>query len=107
MQRVLTLPVTGAFGPDENARVLGFQLARGLPRTGLVDERTAEAIGEAATFGLVPSWYPDLDVAVEILGCELTDTADAIRRFQSANHLPVTGELDEATATLMGEPLPA
>ncbi|MHC4621478.1 MAG: DUF6623 family protein [Planctomycetota bacterium] len=32
------------------------------------------------------------------------NTAEALRRFQTFNHLPVTGELDDATVSLMGQP---
>jgi len=84
------------------ARVRGVQARSGLPVTGLVDAATAKVLGERAAAGQVPEWLGDPEQEAQVLASTVGD-ADALRRFQGAYRLPVTGELDPECATLLAD----
>jgi len=85
--------------------------------TGNVDKETANVIGETADVN--PDWFTspidsmfregeDVRMARGLLGLGLRDNRwdpdaeAACRRYQSAEGLPVTGFVDEATARSLG-----
>lgn len=91
-------------------------------QTGVVDAKTAEAVGESVVSTLVPEWYTrslHLGFAgadVEVVNRRLFvhpkgkvdnrfthDTEAAVRRLQSGNDLPCNGVIDEDTAILIGD----
>jgi hypothetical protein len=68
-----------------------------LMRYGYLESRVAESFG--------PEPVPGFSApAPEERGVFDENTDTALMRFQSFNHLPVTGELDQATVDLMGQP---
>lgn len=107
VQRRLSAPMTGVFDDDTAARVRGVQRMARRKQTGVVDAETAEAIGEKATAGRPPGWFgtdeqePRLRVLLRLSMLEPLDAA--LRRFQSANGLELTGEADEATVQLIAD----
>jgi peptidoglycan hydrolase-like protein with peptidoglycan-binding domain len=119
VQRKLDAPLTGTYDDDTAARVRGAQKKMGKKQTGVVDAETAEKLGEKATAGQVPDWYtepceadchcPAVAKVRVLLGQPnlpvYNDTAlqNAVRRFQSANGLKVSGVVDEATAIALAD----
>ena len=120
VQRKLGAPLTGVYDEETEARIRGVQMSHDIKPTGLVDEQTAEVLGEDPVAGLVPHWFDgELELwsagpAVCAVRCRLgqvnkqddrfdPDVEAAVRRFQSGNQLPVTGRVDEATAIELGE----
>jgi murein L,D-transpeptidase YcbB/YkuD len=119
VQRKVDAPMSGKFDDETAARVRGVQKRKGLPPTGRVDETTAEALGEKPGAGQKPDWFEE-DCS---LGCSCpavarvrillgqpnlpvyfdNGLADAVRRYQSAEGLPVTGVVDLETATLLSD----
>lgn len=107
VQRKLGASITKTMDDSTVALVRGFQRLHGVPITGVVDRVTASALGENATYGLVPEWYqPTLNEALlrEALHIRShVSLEDAIRRFQSAhNHYP-DGVMTEALAIEIGD----
>lgn len=110
VQRKVGAPVTRTYDADTATRVRGLQRLKGLPMTGTVDEGTADALGESARDGMGPEWFTrtlrlwdegdDVRSLRSALGFTDTDnrydpdTEAAVRRHQSANDLPLTGEVD-------------
>jgi len=90
------------YDDDMCARVRGLQAVSRLPVTGIVDEATAKVLGERAAAGQVPTWLGDPDREADVIASTVGD-ADALRRFQSAYRLPVTGTLDAECATLLAD----
>ena len=118
VQRKVGATPDGHFGPVTEQRVRSFQKAHGLHEDGHVGPRTAERIGEAATHGQVPEWYhrslhvgehgEDVKAVQEIChvardGIFGKDTEQAVRRFQSAHGLNVTGRVTRKDAIKMGD----
>lgn len=120
VQRKLGAPVTGVWDDETEARVRGVQMTKKIKPTGRVDAETAEVLGEDARAGLTPEWFSqtlrlnDHSQAVCAVRCRLgvpnkthdrfdADVEAAVKRFQSGHDLPVTGEVDEATAVELGE----
>lgn len=118
VQRRLRRVETGEYDEDTEAAVRGFQKLAGIPPTGEVDEETLGALGPPATAGQVPAWYArpltlgllgdDVAWVRHLLGLRQDDQFDplleaAVRRFQSAHRLPLTGVVDEATAIEIGD----
>lgn len=108
VQRILGMALTKEMDSETVARVRGLQRVHSLPITGVIDTPTALAVGESATYGLVPTWFQPslidetgLREALHIrVGVNLDD---AVRRFQSARgHYP-TGVVDERLAIEIGE----
>ena len=119
VQRKVDAPMSGKFDDETSARVRGVQKKRGIKQSGKVDKDTAEALGEKAGSGQKPEWFtgdcrpgcsgpcvaqvrialgqPNLPVDFD------GDLEDAVRRFQSAEGLKVTGVVDETTATLLAD----
>lgn len=119
VQRKVDAPMSGKYDSETSARVRGVQKKRGLKETGKVDKATAKELGEKANAGQTPDWF-DGDcrpgcsgpcvAQIRILLSQPNlpvdfDTAleDAVRRFQSAEGLEVTGVVDESTATLLAD----
>jgi peptidoglycan hydrolase-like protein with peptidoglycan-binding domain len=67
-----------------------------LRRYGYIESRVPEAFGMETVPGFAAP-------APEESGLFDENTATALRRFQEFNNLPVTGELDQATVSLMGQ----
>lgn len=105
LQTLLGAPQTGVVDQDTQARLRGRQrAAQGLP-DGVCDLRTALLIGDVATAGLIPAWWPDeVDEILPVkLRCGTSDVESAVRRFQSHHHIPPTGVVDETTAIAIGD----
>jgi peptidoglycan hydrolase-like protein with peptidoglycan-binding domain len=115
VQRKLDAPLTGTYDDDTAARVRGAQKKMGNEQTGVVDAETAENLGEKADAGQVPDWFtsechcPAVAKVRVLLGQPnlpvYHDEAlqAAVRRFQSANGLEVSGRVDEATAIALAD----
>ena len=119
VQRKLPAPMTGVLDRNTENRIRGFQKKHRLEETGYVSKDTAEALGEKESKGQVPGWFDGtLDVgasgpAVAEVRRALRQAdkpvhyddalADAVRRFQSANGLKVTGVVDRKTAIAIGD----
>lgn len=119
IQRKLLAPLTGVVDENTTRRVRAFQRRHNLEETGIVGKKTAEKLGEKESKGTVPGWFDEpLDVgsygpAVTEVKRALrqadkpvhydTGLADAVRRFQSANGLKVTGVVDRKTAIAIGD----
>lgn len=114
----LGIAPTGTYDQSTAALVRGLQLVKGLPMTGEIDADTATELGDRATTGLTPEWYvrevelwtqgPDVRRVNDLLeqneGDVFTPQLEAaILRVQSANGLPLTGHVDESTATILGD----
>lgn len=112
VQRKLGADITGEYDDATAGLVRGLQKAAGLPATGEVDEDTAAEIGESARAGLPPLWYhrplhlwnegDDVRQLREAMRAPDGSVFDRclerlVRRLQSANNLPLTGVVDEAT----------
>ncbi|BBW97720.1 peptidoglycan-binding protein [Geobacillus icigianus] len=115
--------ITGYYGEITAEAVRRFQRANGLPATGVVDSRTAARLGNAVKAKISPpptSKRPSLLLSIgsrgeevkrvqqklrelgyfinsDITGYYGAVTADAVRRFQQAAKLPVTGVVDSQT----------
>ncbi len=114
-----TVPLDGFYGADTAAGVSQFQTAVGLPRTGIVDQETWDALYVAnletenrlapplLIRGLrVPLLQPgDSGDSVIFLNTMLgisgvvytTDTEETIRGIQESAFLPITGNTDKDT----------
>lgn len=114
-----TVPLDGFYGADTSAAVSQFQTTAGLPRTGIVDKETWEALyvtnceaESRATPPLLirglraPLLQPgDSDDSVIFLNTMLgipgivytTATEEAVRAIQKTAFLPVTGNTDKDT----------
>lgn len=105
LQTLLGAPQTGVMDQNTLARLRGFQRAQTRPPDGVCDVDTARLIGDVATAGLVPAWWPDeVDEVLPIkLRCKVSALEAAIRRFQSQHHIPPTGVVDETTAIILGD----
>lgn len=118
VQRLLGAAADGVFDEELEARVRGVQRKAKREVTGVVDEDTAGVLGEVAESALRPEWFErplGLWAAgddVRRLRCALDlgdgddrftpDVEAAVRRLQSANGLPLSGEVGEAEARLIG-----
>lgn len=107
VQRKVDAPLTGIYDEDTYARVRGVQRSNGMDELGYMDQATADVLGEKATAGLMPDWHgtPEEDGRVrEILRLSnIEPLEDGIRRFQSAHGLPLTGAVDDPTATALAD----
>jgi peptidoglycan hydrolase-like protein with peptidoglycan-binding domain len=121
VQRKLKALNTGVYDRETAARVRGLQHERSLPATGIVDYATSDAIGESVRLGMPPDWYghelglwatgADVERLRELLGLEPhgrfdRDVEAAVRRFQSAHRLPLTGRVTQTDATVLGDDAP-
>lgn len=121
VRRKLNAPQGTEYDQDLEARVRGVQRRNGIPVTGIVDADTADAIGEPARKGLVPSWYrrplgpgthgDDVESLHEMLGLPASTAfssmvEDAVRRLQSQLRVTPTGVVDEALAIAIGDDVP-
>ena len=113
--------LSGVYDAETASRVRGIQFADKLPVTGVVDYPTANAIGESIRLGMIPDWFNG-NMGVGATGTAVTrlrallglpdgDRFDApaeaaVRRFQSAHHLPLTGVMGEVDATVLGDDAP-
>lgn len=121
VQRKVDAPMTGIYNEDTAARVRGVQKTMGRKnQSGVVDAATAERLGEKPGAGQRPEWLECDEVGpgcvcpavakIRILIGQPNlpvdyDTAleDAVRRFQSAEGLEVTGRVNLETATLLAD----
>jgi len=118
VRRLISAPPGDTYEEEDAVTVRGTQKKNDLPVTGTVDAATAEVLGEPADAGQRPTWFhdtfalwaegPDVRRARELLELPSDDRFDpdmeaAVRRLQSAHGLPLTGELGEAEALLLGE----
>ena len=121
VQRKLRSNVSGVYDADTASRVRGLQFADKLPVSGMVDSATADAIGENVRAGITPDWYgrelglwsegEDVQTLRTMLGLKDhggfdRDVEAAVRRFQSAHRLPLTGRVCEADAVAIGDDCP-
>ncbi|KAF0996524.1 peptidoglycan-binding protein [Geobacillus sp. TFV-3] len=119
--------ITGYYGAVTADAVRQFQRANGLPETGRADRATMERLKQKETSQTAPSsdvltvgarsdqvrelqqqlkqlgyfTYPDITGYYGVL------TADAVRRFQRDNGLPVTGAVDNQTAARLANAVKA
>jgi len=113
--------ITGTFDAETASRVRGLQFADKLPVTGMVDATTADHIGESVRLGMTPDWFAhelrlwsegkDVERLRTLLGFKDygrfdRDVEAAVRRFQSAHHLPLTGWVSEQDAITLGDDAP-
>ena len=113
--------ISGVYDAETASRVRGIQFADKLPVNGMVDSATADAIGENIRAGIVPDWYgrelglwsegDDVQTLRKMLGFKDFGRFDrivesAVRRFQSAHRLPLTGRVCEADAIAIGDDVP-
>jgi peptidoglycan hydrolase-like protein with peptidoglycan-binding domain len=117
----------GVFGPATRTALEQYQQAKGLSKSGVVDEATANALASPAggstspsTNALVGLKAGSLGNTVKQLQQALIDagiqvrggadgifgpaTAAAVEQFQSSQGLPATGSVDEATAKALADP---
>ena len=113
VQAVPSVSVDGIFGPNTRDAVAAFQGYEGFPVTGEADDRTWDALYELYS-GIDDrvlqnrAAFPQLDTAattvanartrLAALGYSGANLQQALRAFQQANGLPVTGRLTEETA---------
>lgn len=109
------------FDPDGSYDQQVMEIIRVMNGNGEVDSTVAKRLGEAASVaaGLMPEWYrrklelwhegEDVRTVRGLLGLGTRDNRfdpdaeSAVRRLQSAAGAPVTGQVDEETARLLGE----
>ena len=116
VQRKLMAPATGTYDEETKQRVRGVQRANDLAPTGLLDQRVAEILGEAADHELPPEWFtrpltpgdtgPDVAVLRTLLHLPAGEVYDdetrrAVLRFQSAHGLELTGTFTESECLLL------
>lgn len=119
--------ITGYYGAVTADAVKQFQRANGLPATGRADRATLERLKQkeegsspspsaALTVGARGDDVRELQQQLKQLGyftySDITGyygvlTADAVRRFQRDNGLPVTGAVDNQTAALLASAVKA
>ena len=113
VQALPSLAVDGIFGPATRDAVAAFQGYEGFAVTGEADDRTWDALYELYS-GIDErvlqnrSLFPGVDASattaanakarLEALGYKGSTLQQALRRFQQANGLPVTGRLGDDTA---------
>lgn len=107
----------GWFGNATATAVKAFQVAKGLPASGTVDEATAVALGFITPVAHLAVGASGTDVqqlqrTLQAVGITVKGGADgqygpatatALKSFQKAQHLPVTGALDAYTAVLLAQ----
>ena len=119
VQRKVDAPMSGQFDGETAARVRGVQKKKGLKETGEVDQATAEALGPKPAEGQLPDWFEEdcgpgcacpavAEVRILLRQPNLPtyfdkDLENAVRRYQSANGLEVSGVVDGATATHLAD----
>lgn len=113
VQAVPSVSVDGIFGPNTRDAVAAFQGYEGFPVTGEADDRTWDALYELYS-GIDDrvlqnrAAFPQLDTAattvanartrLAALGYSGANLQQALRAFQQANGLPVTGRLSDAAS---------
>ncbi|MBQ1410571.1 MAG: peptidoglycan-binding protein [Oscillospiraceae bacterium] len=114
VQEVPVISVDGVFGPLTRDAVLAFQRYEGFPVTGEADDRTWDALYELYS-GIDNrvlenrAAFPQFDTSdttvvnarqrLATLGYTGSNLQEALRAFQRANGLAVTGRLNDATAS--------
>ena len=113
----LARTVDGDYGSTTKEAVALFQKAKGLPVTGRADDDTRAAIERAAGAGYRPgggvvyaegnrgSMISDMQVRLQVAGYLKggidgvygADTTNAVKAFQKAKGIPVSGAIDEMT----------
>ena len=115
VQRKLAV-FTGTYDDATRAHVRGFQRQTGLEVDGVVGPLTANALGEAADHALPPEWFTrDLCLGMQgedVAGLRASlglaestlyddETRRAVLRFQSANGLKLTGNVNVGFALVL------
>lgn len=108
VQKKVHAAITGVYDHDTAARVRGVEKKMGRKKqVGAVDADVAAELGEKAEAGQVPAWFgtDGQDQRVrDILGLSMLEPIrEGILRYQSANGLPLTGEVDEDFAIFLGD----
>lgn len=107
IQRRLRLAPTGSFDVATRDAVVRFQLGHGLMATGWVNEATWLALEGLTRAGLRPLWADGPEAVREarrrLDASPDEDLGRAVRRFQSARGLPLTGLLDDQTVLAIGD----
>ena len=114
VQEVPSVSVDGIFGPNTRDAVAAFQRYEGFPVTGEADDRTWDALYDLYS-GIDDrvlqnrAAFPQFDTAattvanarqrLQALGYSASNLQQAIRAFQRANGLAVTGRLSDDTAS--------
>lgn len=107
IQRRLGLLPTGYYDDQTQSAVMAFQLRHGLRISGTLTEATSLAIRGLVRAGCRPLWADGSEVVREArrrLGASPDeDLGAAVRRFQSARGLRLSGLLDDATVQAIGD----
>ncbi len=105
VQRKLLLTVTGIADGTFRLAVSGWQAARGLPRTGEVDEVTAVSLGESEEYVLPPEWWTrNLGEDPAAVGRYLDQVGRGhnwLLRLQGTNGIEPTGLIDVRSAWVL------
>lgn len=120
----------GVFGSATQAALQQYQEAKGLPRSGTVDEATANALASPGGGSVTPTTSALVGLTAGSLGNTVKQlqqamidagvtvrggadgifgpaTAKALKEFQASQGLPSTGTVDVATAQALADPKPA
>lgn len=107
IQRRLGLLPTGFYDDRTQAAVLAFQLRHGLPISGTLTEATRLAIQGLVRAGCRPLWADGPEAVREarrrLQAHPDEDLGNAVRRFQSARGLRLSGLLDDDTVMAIGD----
>lgn len=123
VRRKVGLTDDGPYDRATQMRVIGLSRARKIKTAGEVNEAVAEELGasESEKAGLLPEWFTrekpielwdsgdDVLAVRSLLGLPThdnryePDTEAAVLRFQSERGLPLTGQVGEPEARLLGE----
>lgn len=108
VQKKTGAALTGVFDDATAARIRGVEKHMGRKKqTGVVDAEVAAELGEKANAGQVPAWFgtdAQEQRLRDILRLSMLEpVGEGVRRFQSANGLPLTGEVDEALAVMLAD----
>ena len=120
VQEVPSISVDGVFGPSTRDAVSAFQRYKGFPVTGEADDRTWDALYDLYS-GIDErvfenrASFPQLNASattvanagqrLQALGYSASNLQQAVRAFQRANGLSVTGRLTDATARAITQQL--
>jgi peptidoglycan hydrolase-like protein with peptidoglycan-binding domain len=122
IQRKLGLVPTGRYDNQLAQTIRGVQRMAKRKETGVVDADTAKDLGESVVTDLMPRWF-HRPLALGTVGDDVAavnrrlfvhpkgkyenrftpDTEAAVRRLQSGNDLPTTGQVGDDEALLIGD----